>query len=121
MHFASFVGDGGVGVGSCVVEEVGDAVSDVGYVRRAECGGDGADRGQHGCVDGSGVVEEEGSEEFLGPFSFGWCERYVWWGVGHLRSFAVVGGGPWVGGVLRFGWGIVFEAFKGLFYVAWDG
>ena len=44
---------------------MGDAGADVGYRGGGDCSCDGTDGGEHGSVDGAGIVVEEGAQEFL--------------------------------------------------------
>ena len=83
-------------------------------------GGDGADGGQHGVVDGSSIIEES-AQNFLDTGGFRCIEHRSVVMRGVLLSGPIVRRSPLVGGMFRSFWFRMLQAMEGTFNVARHG
>ena len=113
VHLGGFVLNAGIWMGGSIIEKLVDTEGEIGPGACGNGGGDGADCGLHGIVDGTSIVIEDASE-FLAVFELRGGElTFVSCGYGELLLLSIRRGGVGVWRVLWFLWGWMAEACKG--------
>ena len=120
MHVALFVGNYGIGMSCCIVEEMLNARLELMPLCCRECCGHRADRMKHGGIEDTGI-EKKNSEYLLAVFNLGWIEVAFLHDFGPLDFSSIVWGGTGLWGMLIVVGYFMKETDKCAFDVAGEG